>query len=146
MQDTRTYLPDDILTKVDRASMAVSLEVRVPLLDHRLVEFMARLPASLKQKNSTSKFLLRKILRKHVPDALVDRPKMGFAVPLDSWLRGPLRDWAEDILDERKLKNGGWFDPIPIRKAWQQHLAGSGNHQEGLWGILMAQTWLDRWG
>ena len=146
MQDTRTYLPDDILTKVDRASMAVGLEVRVPLLDHRLVEFMARLPASLKQKNRTSKYLLRKVLRKYVPDALVDRPKMGFAVPLDSWLRGPLRDWAEDILDEKKLKNGGWFDPVPIRKAWHQHLAGSGNHQEGLWGILMAQTWLDRWG
>jgi asparagine synthase (glutamine-hydrolysing) len=145
LQDTLTYLPDDILTKVDRASMAVGLEVRVPMLDHRLVEFMARLPVSLKLKNGTPKHILRQILYRYVPQELVNRPKMGFAVPLDRWLRGPLRDWAEDLLSEKRLRDEGWFNPAPIRKAWDNHLKGNGIHQEGLWGVLMAQSWLDRW-
>jgi asparagine synthase (glutamine-hydrolysing) len=143
--DIHTYLPDDILAKVDRASMANSLEVRVPLLDHRLVEFMAHLPLSMKLKNGTPKHMLRQVLYRYVPKELVERPKMGFAVPIDRWLRGPLRDWAEDLLDEKKLHEGGWFDPAPIRKAWRRHLRGAGIHQEGLWGVLTAQAWLDRW-
>ena len=144
-QDSLTYLPDDILTKIDRVSMAVSLEVRVPMLDHHLVELMARVPSDLKLKNGVSKYILRQVLRQYVPNELMERPKMGFAVPLDLWLRGPLRDWAEDLLDERRLKNSGLFEPKVIRSAWRQHLDGFGNYQEALWGVLMAQAWLDRW-
>lgn len=145
LQDSCTYLPDDILAKVDRASMAVGLEVRVPLLDHRLVELMARLPTELKLKGGTPKYLLRQVLRHYVPDALIERPKMGFAVPLDQWLRGPLRDWAEELLSERRLADEGWFNPKLVRRTWRRHLNGRGNHQEALWGVLMAQAWLDRW-
>lgn len=142
--DTATYLPDDILAKVDRASMAVSLEVRVPFLDHRVVEFAWRLPKTMRLRGGTTKWLLRRILDKHVPRELVERPKMGFAVPLDSWLRGPLRDWAETLLDEKRLAAEGWFEPAPIRRAWAKHLAGRGNAQQALWGVLMAQAWLER--
>jgi asparagine synthase (glutamine-hydrolysing) len=106
---------------------------------------MARLPVSLKLKNGTPKHILRQILYRYVPQELVNRPKMGFAVPLDRWLRGPLRDWAEDLLSEKRLRDEGWFNPAPIRKAWDNHLKGNGIHQEGLWGVLMAQSWLDRW-
>ena len=143
--DTLTYLPDDILTKIDRVSMAVSLEVRVPMLDHDLVEMMAQVPSDLKLKNDVPKYILRQVLRQYLPNKLIERPKMGFAVPLDRWLRGPLRDWAEDLLDERRLKNGGLFEAKVVRSAWRQHLNGFGNYQEALWGILMAQAWLDRW-
>lgn len=141
--DAMTYLPDDILTKVDRASMAVSLEARVPLLDHRVIAFAARLPLSMKQRQNTSKWALRQILYKHVPKTLIERPKMGFAIPLDAWLRGPLRDWAEALLDPKRLREQGLLRPDPIRKTWQAHLSGRQNLQHQLWDILMLQAWWD---
>lgn len=143
--DTVTYLPDDILTKVDRASMSVSLEVRVPLLDHRLVEFAWTLPKSMRLRGSTTKWLLRQVCYRHVPRELVDRPKMGFAVPLDAWLRGPLYDWAESLLDEKRLAADGLFDAAAVRAAWRRFLDGEGNLQHGIWGLLQAQAWLERW-
>jgi asparagine synthase (glutamine-hydrolysing) len=144
LYDTATYLPDDILQKVDRASMAVSLEVRPPLLDHRVVEFAWTLPRHLRLRNGETKWLLRRVLDRYVPRALVARPKMGFAIPLASWLRGPLRDWAEDLLDPQRL-GGSVLDPAAVRKLWLEHVDGGRNWASALWTILMFEAWRHRW-
>jgi asparagine synthase (glutamine-hydrolysing) len=144
--DTLTYLPDDLLTKVDRASMAVSLEVRVPLLNHRVVETAWRLPLRMKLRHGTTKWALRRILDRHVPRALIERPKQGFAVPLAAWLRGPLRGWADDLLAGDTLRRGGWLDPQPIARYWHEHRTGARDWSAGLWAVLMFQSWLAKGG
>ena len=140
--DAISYLPDDILCKVDRASMAVSLETRVPFLDHRVAELAARVPLGLKIRDGEGKRIIRQILYRHVPRELIERPKTGFAVPVADWIKGPLRDWAEDLLDSRRMAQDGWFDPNVVNRRWQDHLSGRRSSPQALWALLMFQSWL----
>jgi asparagine synthase (glutamine-hydrolysing) len=137
-----SYLPDDILCKVDRASMAVSLETRVPFLDHRVAETAARIPISMKIRDRRGKYILRKLLDSYVPRNLVDRPKSGFAIPVGQWIKGPLRPWAEDLLDPRSIGEDGWFDPQIVSSRWNDHLSGRRDSTVALWSILQFQAWL----
>jgi len=143
LMDTMTYLPDDILVKVDRAAMANSLETRVPFLDHRVVEMAWTLPMSMKISSGKSKWILRQVLYQYVPKQLIERPKAGFEIPLGDWLRGPLKVWVEGLLDENRLRQEGYFDVQYVRSKWQAHLEGKRNNQSFLWNILMFQVWLD---
>jgi asparagine synthase (glutamine-hydrolysing) len=143
--DSMNYLPGDILTKVDRATMAVSLEARVPFLDPNVIEFAWRVPMEMKIRNGQGKWLLRQLLSRYIPESMFNRPKMGFGVPIDSWLRGPLREWGEDLLDEKKLKEQGYLNADLVRKTWQDHLSGRYNCQNQLWNVLMFQSWQAKW-
>jgi asparagine synthase (glutamine-hydrolysing) len=143
--DLVTYLPDDILTKLDRASMAVGLEARVPLLDHRVVEFAMQLPPGLNFRNQHGKWLLRQVLQRYVPKKLYDRPKMGFSVPIGAWLRGVLRPWAEELLGDPLQAQNGLLDSDSIRQKWTEHVNGDHDWGRQLWTALMFQSWYQRW-
>ena len=140
--DQLAYLPDDILTKVDRAAMSVALETRIPLLDHRVVELAWRLPPTLRTRGGVPKWPLRAVAERYVPAALLDRPKAGFAVPLAAWLRGPLRPWAEDLLEVGTLRREGLLDLVQVRRLWKEHLDGRRERHNELWPVLMLRAWL----
>ena len=141
--DSVIYLPDDILTKVDRAAMGVSLETRIPFLDHKVVELAWRMPLNMKIKGKIGKWPLRQVLYRHVPKELIDRPKAGFSIPIGQWMRGPLREWAEELLNESRLKEEGYFNHKIVRKIWNQHLSGRHDFASTLWAVLMFQAWLE---
>jgi asparagine synthase (glutamine-hydrolysing) len=143
--DALGYLPDDLLVKVDRASMSTSLEARAPLLDHRIVEFAWSLPLDFKLRGERTKIALRRVLSRYVPDSLTDRPKSGFDPPLQTWLRGELRDWVEALLDPSKLKRDGWIAATPVRQRWREHMSGGRNWRQELWNVLTFQAWLEHW-
>lgn len=145
LSDALSYLSDDILQKVDRAAMAVSLETRVPFLDKDVAEFSCRVPPEMKVKDGSGKWLVRQVLDRHVPRRLIDRPKTGFGIPLDDWLRGPLKPWASDLLSPARLTRQGLFDTARVGRMWDEHLSGSRNHGSWLWNVLMAQGWADAW-
>jgi asparagine synthase (glutamine-hydrolysing) len=145
LADSLGYLTDDILQKVDRAAMAVSLETRIPFLDRDVVEFAARVPAAMKVRDGRGKWLVRQVLYRHVPPALVDRPKTGFSIPLDDWLRGPLKAWAADLLSPERLRRQGLFEPEPVTRAFADHISGRRCRGYWLWNVLMAQAWCDEW-
>ncbi len=140
--DIQSYLSEDILAKVDRASMSASLELREPLLDHRVAEFALALPMNRKYRISQMKWLLRQVAYRHIPARLLDRPKQGFEMPVGSWLRGPLRDWAQNLLDPRRIEADGYLNPEPVAQRWKNHVAGSLDWQGKLWNVLMFQSWL----
>jgi len=145
-RDMVGYLPGDILVKLDRATMAASLEGRCPFLDHRVVEFAWRLPTSVKVRNGKGKWLLRQVLRRYLPEALFERPKQGFNVPIGAWLSGPLRDWAQDLLDRASIQRTGFFDAARVQACWREHLSGRRDRASELWTVLMVQAWLDNLG
>ena len=145
VQDMRSYLPDDILCKVDRAAMGVSLETRTPFLDPDVIALAARLPMALKIHEGQGKWALRQVLYQHVPREMIERPKAGFAIPIGIWLRGPLRDWAEELLSHESLEKDGFFDPEIIRQTWVEHLSGRRDWTTRLWAILMFQAWHAQW-
>jgi asparagine synthase (glutamine-hydrolysing) len=140
---TVDYLPNDLLAKIDRASMSVGLEVRAPFLDHQVFDFAARLPLDMKIRGSECKRVLRAVLHRRVPRHLVDRPKQGFSVPLAEWLRAEFRDWAAPLVEPRRLRDDGFLEADPIVERWNEHQAGTGNHATFLWNVLMFQAWLD---
>jgi asparagine synthase (glutamine-hydrolysing) len=141
--DTTTYLSGDILVKVDRATMSVGLEARAPFLDHRVVEFAWRLPSAMKIRGSTGKWILRQLLARYLPAGLVSRPKKGFGVPIGAWLRGPLRPWAEELLNARRIRGEGYLNAEAVRRKWAEHLTGTHNWTPQLWSVLMFQAWLE---
>jgi asparagine synthase (glutamine-hydrolysing) len=140
--DGVSYLPDDILAKVDRASMAVALETRVPFLDHRVAELAARIPLAMKVRGGRGKHIVRELLYGLVPRELVERPKAGFGIPVGEWIKGPLRPWAEDLLDPARLRTDGWFDSAAVTRRWCAHLSGARDSTPALWAVLMFQAWL----
>jgi asparagine synthase (glutamine-hydrolysing) len=142
--DAVAYLPDDILCKVDRASMAVSLETRVPFLDHRLAQVAARIPLAMKVRGREGKLILRRLLGRELPRELFERRKAGFAIPVGDWIRGPLLEWAEHLLHPSRIERDGWFDVDAVRSRWAQHRSGVRDHTPSLWSVLMFQAWLDQ--
>ena len=140
--DSKNYLPNDILVKVDRAAMASSLETRLPFLDHRIIEFAWSLPLEMKLNDNRGKWLLRQVLKRYLPENLIDRPKTGFSVPIGEWLRGPLRSWANELLDEKLIDSQEYFSSKLIKTKWDEHLSGRQDWSKQIWTILMFQSWL----